>query len=182
MTKEEKRLIQRAKRGDPQAFAEIYDRCQPPIYRYIFYRVKDESVAEDLTSEVFVRLVEKIDQFTYRGRPVLAWLYTIARNLITDHHRQSQKAPLPLLERIVSGNADPEQATQKTFTQERLTDAIAELTEGQRQVILLKFFEGLDNAATARILGKSVGAVKSLQHRGLNALHRILTRESDSSS
>ena len=77
------RLIQRAKEGSPAAFAEIYDQCQPAIYRYIFYRVGDVATAEDLTSEVFVRLVEKNRQLTYRGRPLLAWLYTVARNLLT---------------------------------------------------------------------------------------------------
>ena len=86
---EEFTLVQRAKGGDPDAFAEIYDRCQPAIYRYIYYQVNDVATAEDLTGEVFVRLVEKIDRFTYRGRPLLAWLYTIARNLITDHRRRS---------------------------------------------------------------------------------------------
>ncbi|MCP4539279.1 MAG: hypothetical protein GY832_19255 [Chloroflexi bacterium] len=78
MSQDEIRLIQRAKQGDRAAFAEIYDRHQPAIYRYIFYQVSDTATAEDLTGKVFVRLVEKIDRFTYRGRPLLAWLYTIA--------------------------------------------------------------------------------------------------------
>jgi len=82
MSRDETRLVQRAKEGDPAAFAELYDRYQPAIYRYIFYRVDNTATAEDLTSEVFVRLVERIDRFRYQGRPLLAWLYTIARNLV----------------------------------------------------------------------------------------------------
>ena len=92
MSTKELRLIRRAKRGDPQAFEEIYDEHQPAIYRYCVCRVGSDAVAEDLTSEVFVRLVEKIDDFTYRGRPLLAWLYTIARNLVNDHHRLKGRA------------------------------------------------------------------------------------------
>lgn len=175
MSEDEAQLIQRAKEGDPAAFAEIYDQCQPPIYRYILCRVSDVKTAEDLTSEVFVRLVEKIDQFTYRGHPLLAWLYTIARNLITDHHRHTgQRLLLPLDERLLPSSANPEKNVNGTLKQERILKALGHLTEGQRQVILLRFFEGLDNKTVAQMLGKSVGAVKALQHRGLAALRRLL--------
>jgi len=175
MSSDEARLIQRAKAGDPAAFAEIYDQHQPAIYRYIFYRLGDAGVAEDLTSEVFVRLVERIDRFTYRGRPLLAWLYTIARNLITDHHRRVQRSPLlPLDEQVVADRPDPEEAVMDTLIQHRLVAAMDKLTEDQRRVILLKFIEGLDNESVARILGKSVGAIKALQHRALAAMRRIL--------
>lgn len=175
---EEAKLIQRAKAGDPSAFAEIYDRYQPVIYRYIFYRIGDESIAEDLTSEVFVRLVEKIDGFTYRGRPLLAWLYTIARNLITDYHRQTGSPRLlPLEESLVADSGDPEEAADRALAQRRLARAIARLTEDQRQVILLRFVEGMDTRSVARVLGKPVGAVKALQHRALVAMRRILEEE-----
>lgn len=177
MSKDEARLIQRAKKGDPSAFAELYDRYQPAIYRYIFYRVDDVATAEDLTSEVFVRLVEKIDRFTYRGRPLLAWLYTIARNLVTDHHRQAGRSlPLSFDDRLVADVTDPEETIEHRLAQHRLAAAIARLTEDQRQVILLKFVEGLDNETVARMLGKSIGAVKALQHRALAALRYILER------
>jgi RNA polymerase sigma-70 factor (ECF subfamily) len=180
MTEDEARLIQRAKEGDPDAFAEIYDRHQAAIYRYIFYRVSNAATAEDLTSEVFVRLVEKIDQFTYRGRPLLVWLYTLARNLVTDHHRSTGKAALlPLDERLVADTTAPQKAAEQALDQRRLAAAINRLTEDQRQVIILKFIEGWDNAEVARILDKSVGSVKSLQHRALAALRRNLERYGD---
>ena len=179
MSDEEARLIRRAKAGDPDAFAEIYDRYQPAIYRYIFYRVGDEAVAEDLTSEVFVRLVEKIDGFTYRGRPLLAWLYTIARNLVTDYHRQSSRSHfLPLEEGLVADSGNPEEAADLALVQRRLVHAIGRLTEAQRQVILLRFVEGMDTRSVAEVMGKPVGAVKALQHRALAAMRRILEEES----
>jgi len=177
MSRDEARLIQRAKAGDPAAFAEIYDRHQPAIYRYIFFRVGDVATAEDLSGEVFVRLMEKIDHFTRRGRPLLAWLYTIARNLITDYQRQAgQITTLPPYEELVAETDDLEQAAERELGRRRLAAALTHLTEDQRQVIILKFIEGLDNAEVARTLGKSVGAVKSLQHRALAALRHILEK------
>jgi RNA polymerase sigma-70 factor (ECF subfamily) len=178
MSHDEAKLIRQAKRRDPAAFAEIYERCQPAIYRYIFYQVGDTATAEDLTSEVFVRLVEKIDRFTYRGRPLLAWLYTIARNLVTDHRRRASKSqPLPLDRQLPADMVDVEERLQDKLTQRRLIVAITHLTEDQRQVILLRFVEGLDNATTADILGKSVNATKALQHRALASLRRTLEQD-----
>jgi RNA polymerase sigma-70 factor (ECF subfamily) len=177
MSDDEARLIQRAKQGDPAAFAEIYEHCQPLIYRYIFYQLGDAVTAEDLTSEVFIRLVEKIDRFTYRGRPLLAWLYTIARNLVTDHRRRAGKTqPLTLDGQLTDEAVDIEGSVLGKLTQRRLTIAITQLTEDQRQVILLRFIEGLDNATVAAVLGKSVNAIKALQHRALTSLRRILEK------
>lgn len=175
MSTDEAGLIQRAKNGDVTAFAEIYDRCQPAIYRYILYQVNDVAVAEDLTGEVFVRLVERIDRFTYRDHPLLAWLYTIARNLIIDYYRRAGRHPSPP-EWLVPLASDLEETVEHRLSQRRLAAAIAHLTQDQRQVIILKFVEGLDNETVARTLGKSVGAVKTLQHRALAALRRILER------
>jgi RNA polymerase sigma-70 factor (ECF subfamily) len=178
MSKDETRLIQRAKEGDPAAFAEIYDLHQPAVYHYTLCRVGDAVVAEDLTSEVFARLVEKIDHFTYQGRPLLAWLYTIARNLITDHQRRAvQKTMLPPYERLMTEADDLEQKVERGLARQRLVAALPSLTQDQRQVIHLKFIKGLDNAETARTLGKSVGAIKSLQHRALAALRRTLEKD-----
>jgi len=175
MSRDEGELIRRAKNGDARAFSEIYDEHQPAIYRYICCRVGNDAVAEDLTSEVFVKLVEKIDTYTYRGRPLLAWLYTIARNLVNDHHRQRGRADVVGLDESLPGDFDdPEQAADRVLDRERLAQALEELTEDQRQVIILRFFEELDNRTVAQVLDKSYGAVKALQHRGLAALRRVL--------
>ena len=172
---DEAKLIRRAKEGDPDAFARLYDEHQPAIYRYIFYRVGSDAAAEDLTSEVFVRLVDSIDDWTYQGRPLLAWLYTIARNLVNDFHRSKGQAEMvPLDDSLQASSCDPEAAAGLALNQERLACALEELTEDQRQVILLKFMEGLDNMTVAQVLDKSYGAVKALQHRGLASLRRVL--------
>jgi RNA polymerase sigma-70 factor (ECF subfamily) len=168
------KLIRRAKDGDPDAFAEIYDTHQPAIYRYICYRVGSDAVAEDLTSECFVRLVEHIDGFTYRGRPLLAWLYTIARNLVNDHHRRASRAELvDLDETLQADGEDPEHVANRALDRRRLAEALDQLTDDQCQVIILRFFDGLDNRTVAQITGRSYGAVKALQHRGLASLRRV---------
>lgn len=180
--KHEATLVERAKAGQPAAFAEIYDRYQPLVYRYVFYRVGSPATAEDLTSQVFVRVVERMDGYEYRGRPLLAWLYTIARNVVVDHHRRvGKRLLLPLDRQMWADTPDPEVAGERAVMRRRLAAAISCLTEAQRRVILIKFVEGLDNATAAATLGKSVGAVKALQHRALAALHRLLAPESPGS-
>ncbi|HJX38338.1 MAG TPA: sigma-70 family RNA polymerase sigma factor [Anaerolineae bacterium] len=168
-------LIARAQQGDRAAIAEIYERHYSAIYRYVFYRVGDAPTAEDLTGTIFVRVVENIDSFVYRGRPILSWLYTIARNVVVDFHRRGAgQATLPLDESLMTGGEDVEQAAERALTQRRLSAALSHVTEDQRQVILLKFVEGMSNEEVAQMVGKTVGSVKSLQHRALAALHRAL--------
>ena len=175
MSSEEAALVKRAQQGDRAAFSEIYDRHQPAIYRYVAFRVASTATAEDLTSEVFVRLVDRIDRFKYRGRPLLAWLYTIARNLIADHHRLAGKyAVVPLDEAQPAPDEAPERSAERRFAELGVVKAIGQLTEDQRQVILLKFVEGMDNEEVAAVLNKSVGSVKALQHRALAALRRAM--------
>jgi RNA polymerase sigma-70 factor (ECF subfamily) len=179
MSEAEVNLIRRAKRGDPAAFAEIYDRHHPAIYRYILFRVGDGAVAEDLAGEVFVRLVERIDRFPSRGRPLLAWLYTIARNLVADHLRRNGRATRVALDGGLVANGGRQDGASLTATQRRLAAALQELTEEERQVVMLKLFEGLDNQTVAMVVDEPVGAVKSLQHRGLTVLRRVLERQGD---
>jgi RNA polymerase sigma-70 factor (ECF subfamily) len=142
--------------------------------------VRDVSTAEGLIAAVFVRVVEKLDSFRYKGRPLLAWLYTIARNAIIDYHRRGEDSRLvPLEEEVVDWSRDVERAVERRLTQSRLAAALAELTEEQRQVIILRFIEGMTSKEVGRVLDKSTGAVKALQHRGLAALARILEPGSD---
>jgi len=180
MSDDEIRLIQRAKDGDRSAFAEIFRRHQSAVFHYVLSLAGDVGLAEDVTGEVFVRLVEKIDQFTYQGKPLLAWLFAIARNLVRGHHRQGRGVTeIPLNDCLMISTADTAEETAIChMTQEQLAAAIARLTEGQRQVILLRFIEGLDIESVARVLDKPMSAVKSLQHRGLAALRRILAKKS----
>jgi RNA polymerase sigma-70 factor (ECF subfamily) len=171
-------LVAQAKRGNSAALAEIYERHHGAVFRYVFYRVGDEATAEDLTATVFVRVVESIDRYVHRGRPLLAWLYTIARNAVIDHHRKAGPPDaLPLDERLLEADDDVDEELDKALTRRRLTVALSHLTEDQRQVIVLKFVEGLSNEDVATMLGKTVGAVKALQHRALAALHRLLVAD-----
>jgi len=181
MPDDEARLIRQAQQGDAGACAVLYDRHYDAVYRYCYYRVSDANLAQDLTSEVFVRMVEKMDTYKVRGRPLLAWLYTIARNLVTDAHRNNGKAThLPLDEAFELGdhdNGDPVRGIEQKLQAECLAAALEHLTEEQRQVILLKFMENLRNGQIAEILEKSEGAIKALQHRALKALRRAIEKE-----
>jgi RNA polymerase sigma-70 factor (ECF subfamily) len=175
---EDERLVRQAQQGDQDALAEIYERYQPAVYRYVYYRVRDVSAAEDLTAAVFLRVVEKLDSFRYEGRPLLAWLYTIAANTVIDYHRRAERSRVvPLDGEVVDRSRDVERAVERRLTQRRLADALAELTEEQRQVITLRFVEGMTSKEVGRVLDKSTGAVKALQHRGLASLARILRTE-----
>jgi len=176
MLQNEPNLIQKAKKGDPEAFTALYESYQPVIYRYLFYRVDDPACAEDLTAEVFVRMVEHIDRFNPQGQTILAWLYTIAHNLLTDHYRRSGKTTeLPAEELLGSDeNANPARIAESHLTQAELRAALQELTEEQRQVVLLKFVAEQSNAEIGTVMNKPEGAIKSLQHRALAALRRVL--------
>jgi RNA polymerase sigma-70 factor (ECF subfamily) len=127
-------------------------------------------------------MVEKLDSYQFRGRPLLAWLYTIARNLVADTYRQKGKAHhLPLDEADSHGNngddESPVRHTERRLQAECLAAAMRHLTEEQRRVVLLKFMEGFSNAQVAGVLKKTEGAVKALQHRALHSLRRAMARE-----
>ena len=176
---DEAQIIRRAQSGQREAFGILHDRNRQAIFNYIYYRVGDQGTAEDLTAEVFLRMVEKLDRYRDRGKPFIAWLYTIARNLLTDHYRRNGNGGeiLPLNDRFETGDASPLADAENQLAAECLQQALRSLTEEQRQVIVGKFIEDRSNAEMARILSKSEGAVKSLQHRALAALRRAIEKE-----
>jgi RNA polymerase sigma-70 factor (ECF subfamily) len=143
----------------------------------VYYRVGNAALAEELTADVFVRMVERLHTYREQGRPILAWLYTIAHNRVIDHQRrQARQQWLPLDEALEAGeDAGPHQAAEARENRANLLVALETLTEAQRQVVLLKFMEDRSNAEIAAILGKDEGSVKSLQHRALASLRRVLT-------
>lgn len=165
-------LVQCALDGDKSAFVTLYERYQPPVFTYVYYRVDDQTLAEDLTAEVFVRMVSKLH--TYRANsPLLAWLYTIARNLIADYYRQASRVT-PLNERFAMSQPDPSEEAHRRIREAELRTALKRLSEEQRQVVVLKFIERRSNLQIASLLGKTEGAIKSLQHRALDSLRRLL--------
>lgn len=169
-------LIESAKRYDHQELSGLCELYYRDVYSYIYYRVSNVQDAEDLTDDVFLKMVEGIRSCrAHEERSFLAWLFRIANNSVVDHHRrQAVRDHLPLDEEHLPTHSGPEAPVEVKLTQERLQQAIAKLTSDQQQVIILRFIEGLSNAEIGRILDKSEGAVKALQYRGLTSLRHIL--------
>lgn len=171
----ERELIERAKLYDPDALREIYERFSPGIYRYIYYRVGDAELAEDLRADVFLRMLEGIERFDYRGWSISAWLYRIAHDRVVDHlRRQRRRQHVALDEQWIDSSDGPDEVLLNRLDREDLRRAILQLTEEQQQVILLRFIEDLSLKEVAQIVGRTEGAIKALQHRGLQSLLRLL--------
>ena len=172
-------LVERAQTGDAEAFGELYDRYVDLIYRYIYYRVGTAQIAEDLTSETFLRALRRITSFTWQGKDVGAWFVTIARNLIADHYKSgryrlemttddvSEVGPVPT-------TAGPEAAVLEAMQNKVLLQAVKQLNPEQQECIVLRFLQGLSVAETAQIMGKNDGAIKALQYRAIRTLGRLL--------
>ncbi len=171
-------LIQKAKDFDSEAWTQIYRCHYPKIYAYLRHRVGDIDLAEDIAANVFLHAVEGIKSFTYRGFSLSAWLFRIAHNQVVDHFRRKAKvATEPLTEELPAKEAGVQEAMEGGLVREELSLALKNITEEQRQVVLLKFFGGMSNAEVAQIIRKPEGAVKALQHRALASLRRILGTE-----
>jgi RNA polymerase sigma-70 factor (ECF subfamily) len=177
-------LVDRAREGDPDAFAALYDRYVERVYRFVLYRVHgDSALAEDVTSEVFLRALRKIKGFTWQGRDVGAWFLTIARNLVLDHFK-SGRSRLEILgienpaahdDRIL----DAEDEALARVSSQDLYKAIAQLGTEQQEVIYWRFLQGYSVAETAAAMGKSDGAIKALQYRAVKALYKLVVVEDD---
>ena len=177
-------LLPGCQRGETAAVEALYDLYADRLYRYMLARVGEPDVAADLTTELFVRVIKHIAGFRLnQRRPAAsfsAWLYRIAANLVTDHHRQRRRVSevslspeLPL----ASKDPTPHRLAEQREAVAGLANAMAALSEDQRLVILGKFGEEMSNAEIAHWLGKTEGAVKSLQHRALQALGKFLGAE-----
>ncbi|MGQ9600476.1 MAG: sigma-70 family RNA polymerase sigma factor [Anaerolineae bacterium] len=181
-------LLERARKLDSQALAEIYERYAEPIYRYLFRYLGDASHAEDLTGEVFLRLLQALR--TQRGprERLDAWLYRVAHNLAMDWFRQRRKqGNLSLDEHSDSLEREevsserheelPWRVLVKNQEEEQLRAALRRLTPEQQQVLLLRFGEGLKPAEVGALMGKSEGAIKVLQYRAVKRLKKLLAGE-----
>jgi RNA polymerase sigma-70 factor (ECF subfamily) len=176
----ESRLIERAKACDEEALGELYRRHADAIFRYVYFRVGDQAVAEDMLGDVFVRALEGLPSYQDTGRPFEAWLYRIAHARVVDHYRrQRSRNVAPLDEELAAGEeADPHQLAAFREESRQAWEAVNCLTEDQQQVISLRFIVGYSTAEVASLLGKTEGAVKALQHRALASLRRLLEVES----
>src|SRR5215212_6165332 len=172
------RIIARAKAGDAGAFGELYTKYAGLILRYLYARVRDQEGAQDLTQEVFVRVIKGIGGFEYRGeKSFLGWLYTIAGNVLIGQARRKRAISTPLDENIELIDPRGQEAVLSIFDRVALEQALAQLTEDQQQVLTLKFFVDMTNQEIATAIGRSEGAVKALQHRALQSLQQIIERE-----
>jgi RNA polymerase sigma-70 factor (ECF subfamily) len=172
---EEARFVDQAKSGDPEAFAKLYDAYVERVSRYIYFRVSEAIDTEDLVSQVFLKAWENLDRYQMRSSPFIAWLYTIARNLVIDHYR-TKKDALPLEDAIAipSEMEMPDEEAQTRFDLQAMRDALQFLTSDQQQALILKYIAGLPNDSIAKMMNKQEGTIRGLQMRGLQTLAKYM--------
>ncbi|AUS79082.1 RNA polymerase subunit sigma-70 [Actinoalloteichus sp. AHMU CJ021] len=175
-------LVRAAQRGDPTAFAELYRTHVDVVFRYALLRTGDRELAEDVTSETFLRALRRISSLRERGRDVGAWFVTIARNLVLDHVRSGQyRMEVPVarpedgpLSASLPVQAGPEQKVLTEAVHSELLRHLGRLGTDQRECVVLRFLGGLSVAETAARMGRNEGAVKALQQRAVRRLARML--------
>ena len=173
-------LVERAANSDREAIARLYDMYAPKIYSYIYHRTSDPIAAEDLTGQVFLRMLESVQNGKGWHSSFSGWLYRIAHNLIIDLYRKRGQATYTNIEdapHIPAGDGDPFRQTAARLESDVLLRAIGQLTEEQAQVVTLRFLEGYSIQEVAEIMEKTDGAIKALQYRGVASLRRIMSRD-----
>lgn len=177
----EENIVKQAIDGNQAAFARIYDEYFDSIYRYIYFRLKKQGEAEDLTQEVFIKALNGIGSYKIGKTPFASWLFRIAHNQVIDYVRKTGKQQTTPLEEAysVAGSEDPVTMIEQKSEIEELSVAITELTPAQQEVISLRFIAGLPIADVARILGKSEGTVKALQFNATVSLRKLIVRNTE---
>ena len=175
---EEQRLLKQAQRGDADAFAALYHDSVQAIFRYIAHRVNDYTLAEDLTGDVFTKALESLGSYRDLGKPFIAWLYRIAHARVIDHYRRTGRRPSEsdIEDEIIAVETDLDAGMLRRQAAKVLRQAIAELTDDQQQVVILRFVEGYRIEMVAEIMGKQPNAIKALQFRALRSLAGRLER------
>lgn len=169
-------LLARARALDQEALTQIHQTYYRPIYRYIAFRVSETALAEDLTSEVFTRLLTALRDKNAPQNTLRGWLYGVASRVVVDHFRHAGRASeVELLETMPTDTDEPEEELDKTLSSERLHAAMNDLTEDQQRVLALRFGFGMRTREVAETMGKSEGAVKQLQLRALLVLSQQLS-------
>lgn len=167
-------LVKKASQGDHLAFGRIYDLYFEKVYRFVYFRVNHREAAEDLVAEVFVKVWGKAREIQ-DTRSFNGWIYQIARNLVIDYYRsRKQNVDLTLVENILEYEDNMVDRTNLSFQQKSFLEELKNLTEEQQLVIKLKFLDELENSDIARILGKSEGAIRVIQHRAIAELKHLL--------
>ena len=173
---DEQSLIRRAQEHDQIALTQIYEENFDKIYRYIVLKIGDRAEAEDMTQQVFLNALKSISSYKYKGMPFSSWLFRIAHNQVVDYYRKKKRsATVPLDENITAGFDNPGLATERKMEIEQMTVATKQLTRAQQEVISLRFAGELSVAEVAKMMGKSEGAVKALQHAAIVSLRKIMS-------
>ena len=172
---DETRLVRHAKSGNSEAFAELYDACVERVYRYVYFRVTDDDAVEDLTSQVFLKAWENLDRYEIGSSPFVAWLYTIARNLVIDFYRtQKSSVPLDDVTALPAREQSPAEEAELRFSLQAMRDGLQALTDDQQQVLILKYIAGLPNENIAKLMNRREGAIRALQMRALQTLSKYM--------
>jgi RNA polymerase sigma-70 factor (ECF subfamily) len=170
-------LLTRAQRLDSKALAEIHDLYYPQVYRYVRYRLNDDQISEDITSEVFLRLLDALNKKSGPSQNLRGWLFGTASNLINDHLRSRYAhaiEPVDSEDYDLPGKQHPEESFEDEWVQQQVVDALQELTPEQQHVLALRFSDERSIDETANIMGKSATAVKALQFRAITSLRRLI--------
>jgi RNA polymerase sigma-70 factor (ECF subfamily) len=169
-------LIASAATGDREAFGALYERYVFKVFRHVYYLTNDIHTAEDLTAQTFLKALEAIHRYELRGVPFLAWLLRISYNLTINHKkvRSNGNTPLPETVQVQGTRYSPEASCEAKADGERVWEGVRTLRGDQRQVIVMRFVDGLSYSDVAKVLGKSIGAVRVIQYRALCALRRRL--------
>jgi len=171
------RLVELAQTGNGEAFGQLYDRYFDVVFRFIYFRVNDRSLAEDFTSETFLRALRRIGTISYQGRDIGAWFITIARNIVLDHMKSARHRLEITTADTIEGDdhaQSTEAAVMELLTSERLMQAVRQLGDEQRECVMLRFVQGLSVSETAHVMGKNDGAIKALQHRAVRKLADLI--------
>ena len=173
---EELDLVQRARQGEQEAFAQLYESHFDKIFRYVVLKIRNQAEAEDMAQQVFIKAYESIGSYQSQGVPFTAWLFRIAHNQMVDYVRkQSKKQTVPLDESLqIKDDSDVEHEVEVKIEMEKVVLATAKLTKAQREVISLRFAGGLSITEAAKTMKKSEGAIKALQHSAILALRKTL--------
>lgn len=177
--RDEELLVQRAQKQDSEALAQIYEAYFDKIYRYLVVRVRNETEAEDLTQQVFMKVLQSISTYKSKGVPFSSWIYRIAHNQMVDFMRQQNKKSTVDIEgmQLPYEGHDPQQVIEEQIDVEELKKATRKLTAAQQEVLALRFTGELSIARCAEIMGKSEGAIKALQHSAVQSLRKALVNE-----
>ena len=180
----EKEIVGRAQQGEALSISILYERYYDRIFRYVSFKTSSFVESEDITAEVFVKMIQSIGSFRWQGYQFSSWLFKIAHNLVVDYYRKKGKVAVVPLEAASSlhdesslNPEDVEHIVDINLRMQSVQAALKELTDLQKEVIRLRFVAGLSVAETALVVDKKANAVKALQHAGLKKLKKLLPQK-----